>query len=660
MPTATQVFRALITVDSDGAVKELRKFDQQVDKTSTGTVKKSDKVKSSFTGIAVSAKAVGAGVVLGFGKKSIDAASNLEESINAVRVVFGGAADDVLAIGESSAQSFGLSQASFNQFATQFSAFAKQIAQSSGRSVVDVVQEMTTRVADFASVHNLSLEEAARVTQSTLAGETEAFRRYGGDVSAATIKTYAYENGIADVGKELTEGQKVLARYGAFMEQTSSVAGDFANTSDSLANKQRILNARLEDQAAKIGARLIPAAEGYLTVLGDILTLAEKGSGGDPEKGFFGGLSSILLEGPLIKGYNALRDAITGVGDASEDSADSFVDFEYHISNLSGAIVDTDKALGKYTESAAQQRAEARRQTVENDKQTVSTDRAAEAVRDATRANQRYIAELDRAIEAQVRKIEKDREARDSARRLADQTYGLLDAQDDLADSVDRATATLADEDATAREVQRSVRDVARSADAVATKQVEMAGATLDSRKGLQIWNESMLASAGTMDGRLRRAIAGHISRVNDIPGRKSTSIEARLDRGAIGQVENELNYVARNRSMTIRAYLEFIGAFPGSAAPGVGQRANGGTVREPLTLVGERGPELVSLPNGSRVHTNAESRRMMAGAGSGGGNVINLTVNAGMGVNGQEVGRTIVDEIRKFERSNGTSWRAA
>lgn len=38
----------------------------------------------------------------------------------------------------------------------------------------------------------------------------------------------------------------------------------------------------------------------------------------------------------------------------------------------------------------------------------------------------------------------------------------------------------------------------------------------------------------------------------------------------------------------------------------------HGGRVDSPMQIVGERGPELVSLPKGSRVHSNAETRAMM------------------------------------------------
>lgn len=55
------------------------------------------------------------------------------------------------------------------------------------------------------------------------------------------------------------------------------------------------------------------------------------------------------------------------------------------------------------------------------------------------------------------------------------------------------------------------------------------------------------------------------------------------------------------------------------------GFHADGGMVSTPMQIVGERGPELVSLPRGSRVHTNTESKRMAAG----GGNTFNITINA-------------------------------
>jgi len=45
---------------------------------------------------------------------------------------------------------------------------------------------------------------------------------------------------------------------------------------------------------------------------------------------------------------------------------------------------------------------------------------------------------------------------------------------------------------------------------------------------------------------------------------------------------------------------------------------------------------------------------------GDFGGRPINITVNAGVGTNGPEVGRAIVAEIKKYERSSGRVFASA
>ena len=70
---------------------------------------------------------------------------------------------------------------------------------------------------------------------------------------------------------------------------------------------------------------------------------------------------------------------------------------------------------------------------------------------------------------------------------------------------------------------------------------------------------------------------------------------------------------------------------------------ASGGVVNSNMQLVGERGPELVSLPRGSRVHSNADSRRM----GGSGGNTINVHVNGRVGASDAEI-RDIATKVSR------------
>jgi hypothetical protein len=69
---------------------------------------------------------------------------------------------------------------------------------------------------------------------------------------------------------------------------------------------------------------------------------------------------------------------------------------------------------------------------------------------------------------------------------------------------------------------------------------------------------------------------------------------------------------------------------FLGGIRDKVTGRATGGTVRVgETTLVGENGPELVKLPAGSRVFTNARTRKMAKGTANTNNNTINITINA-------------------------------
>jgi hypothetical protein len=224
---------------------------------------------------ALSVRAVG-----DFAKASISAASNLEESLNAVRVSYGAASEEIAKLGEDAASRLGVTQAAFNQAAVRFSAFADRVV-GEGGDVGGFVDDITTRAADFASVFNIDVAEALQVFQSGLAGEAEPLKRFGINLLQSEVQAFALRSGLIEVGETMTEQEKVQARYGLLMESTAKTAGDFANTSDGLANSQRILKANFEGMQATVGGALLPAfaalSAGLLPVveqLGPVLTEA--------------------------------------------------------------------------------------------------------------------------------------------------------------------------------------------------------------------------------------------------------------------------------------------------------------------------------------------------------------------------------------------------
>lgn len=275
MATGTKIGDAFIEVAADTSQyeKDLKGIEKTTDKT-VGNVNQglgSVGVAGSKAGLAVKAGIIGGIAVAGsaivdFAADSLQSFSNLNESINAVNVSYGENAEAVLAIGESSAKSLGLATADFNSLSVAAAAFTEAIAAGTGKEVPEILDDLTTRVADFASVMNLDVADAFTKFRSGLAGESEPLRQFGIDVSAAAVEQEALASGLIVAGEEMTESQKVTARYLAIMRQTEKVSGDFANTADDAANKQRILNAELENSRAELGESLLPLQETWLGI----------------------------------------------------------------------------------------------------------------------------------------------------------------------------------------------------------------------------------------------------------------------------------------------------------------------------------------------------------------------------------------------------------
>lgn len=105
----------------------------------------------------------------------------------------------------------------------------------------------------------------------------------------------------------------------------------------------------------------------------------------------------------------------------------------------------------------------------------------------------------------------------------------------------------------------------------------------------------------------------------NGIPGVKSTSVSAPGTGSAassLSSVADAANRIPSYVSTTVETIYKTIGSPAGTAHRGVGMNAAGTDYwRGGLTVVGERGPELVELPRGSRIFNAQESTRIAANA---------------------------------------------
>ncbi len=187
---------------------------------------------------------------------------------------------------------------------------------------------MTELANDMASFYNLSTDEAFDKLRAGITGETEPLKRLGILVDENTIKQYAMKNGISKTGKELTQQQKLQARYGAIMEQTAKAQGDLARTMDSPTNQLRKLNAQFDMAKIALGQALQPALIAVLPVLTSFAT----------------GLSRVLRGAGVTTG-NPFSDVVISLSDATSTVTNG-------VSSLTQETVDKVKELKTQVETA--------------------------------------------------------------------------------------------------------------------------------------------------------------------------------------------------------------------------------------------------------------------------------------------------------------------
>jgi len=199
-------------------------------------------------------------------KPAIAAASDLNEVMSKTGVIFGDASKEVQAFGDTTAKALGISKTEALNAASTFGVFGKA-AGLTGSNLAKFSTDFTALAADLASFNNTTPEQAITAIGAALRGESEPIRQYGVLLSDAVLKQEALSLGIYDGVGALTAQQKVLAAQAAIYKQTSDAQGDFARTSDGLANQQRILSASIKDTQAAIGQALLPIVEAALPIL---------------------------------------------------------------------------------------------------------------------------------------------------------------------------------------------------------------------------------------------------------------------------------------------------------------------------------------------------------------------------------------------------------
>lgn len=210
-------------------------------------------------------------VMVQFATSSISAASSLDEVQNVVDVTFGTDSGKINRWAQSANRSFGLTELQAKKFTSTLGAMMKSSGLT-GDAVTEMSIDLAGLAADMASFYNLDYDLAFEKIRSGISGETEPLKQLGINMSVANLEAYAMTQGITKSFDKMSQGEQVQLRYNYLMQATADAQGDFARTSDSLANSSRALEGNIESLKAKIGEALVPALESATGAANELLT----------------------------------------------------------------------------------------------------------------------------------------------------------------------------------------------------------------------------------------------------------------------------------------------------------------------------------------------------------------------------------------------------
>lgn len=336
MPAYSDIVKQLKVVyeaDSTAAIASTRRLSSEIDKAQAAAASKTSAIASAFKNMGT-AMSIGVTLpVIAAGKSMIDSAMRATETVNLYEVSVGKMKDSTDRWVSGMHRAYGINKYGAMQAVGTFDVMLHSmgLAEDQAASMAEKLSEVGY---DMASFYNLTNEDAFEKLMSGISGETEPLKRLGIIINETQAKNYALTQGWVKHGQELSEIQKIQARYNLILQQTTTAQGDLARTLDSPANQLRRLKEEFSMVSVELGQKLVPAAVGAMKSLNGLVGFM--GNHPNLTVGMLGGLA---LGGPAL---NMLGNIAELRGQASTRKSAEIASAQHLLTN---ATKDADAAL---------------------------------------------------------------------------------------------------------------------------------------------------------------------------------------------------------------------------------------------------------------------------------------------------------------------------
>lgn len=571
---------------------------------------KFDKFAGAMSKAALPAAAV-VTAIGGVATAAVSAASDVEQSMGALDSVFGKNADTVKKWAQTAAQDVGINKAAYGQLAAGMGAQLKNMGLGADQALTGT-HDLIGLGADLSAAFGGTATDAVEALGSALRGEADPAEKYGLSLNQAKINARLAEKGLSGLTGTALTAAKAQTVMELATEQAGGAVGQFAREADTAAGQAQRNQAAWTDTLAVLGDALLPVVTAVTEKFSSLAKwISENSTLVMILVGVIGGLAVAILA------INVALSIYATVTALAETAAWGFAAalLANPITWIVIAIVALVVAI-------------------------IYLWNNCEAFRDAVTAVWNWIKNVWQTSTAAIVGFMTSLWS-----NIVSVWNGITSAFNTAVNAVKGFLSNLGD---WFGKIPGWLSSALGTVWNVVTAPFRSA---IDAVREYVSWFSSMFAP---VVGWISSALSGIY---NAITAPFRTAID--WVKGAIEGIKSTWNTVAHS----INSVSVQIGPVP-DWVPGIGGQSwtfdppnlptlgTGGYVTHPtLALIGERGAEIVAP---------APMLRKMLREESGGGRTYNINVNVAAGVTPAEVGRSIVDQIRAFERAAGPGWRAA
>lgn len=300
----------------DKVTQELEKQKTTLGKTSEEWKTLSEKTTEIGKGMTMKLTAP----ILAAGVASFKLGADFEQALGKMDVVFERNSKEVEAWSKNALKDFGLAQSTAVTMASDFGALFKGMGISM-KDTEEWSKTLTERTMDLSNFYDTTVEETTRALNAIVTGQTEPLRRFGINMTQATLQEYALATGIRKKVADMTEAEKVQLRYNFVIERTNIAVGTTAREADTATGQMNRFKEGIKELGVQFSEHILPI---FIPVIEGMNKMIEGFAGmSDGTKKFIvivGGI--VATVGPVLfvlgSVFGAIKDISEGMGVAGK------------------------------------------------------------------------------------------------------------------------------------------------------------------------------------------------------------------------------------------------------------------------------------------------------------------------------------------------------